>query len=104
MEHVHATTGTSEFRNVEDRVFLELDNRRIGIGPESWIAQVLGVHTADHEGWVQVASQEHPLHSVVVHIWPDTTAGQVALALSKWAELPVEDRPVMIEAPRVDAH
>jgi hypothetical protein len=104
MQHLNVEPTHFETRDSEDRVFRDLDNRRIGIGSESRTAQVFGVHMIDHEGWVQVAFREDPSESVVVHIMQGTTAGQIALALSKWALTPVDERPILIEARPIDAH
>jgi hypothetical protein len=95
---------TSESAEPESRLFREFDNRRIGIGSESWTSQVYGVHVSDQAVWVQVASKETPSRSVVVRLSRDTTPGQVAIALSKWAQLPVESRPLVIEAKPIDAN
>ena len=88
----------------EDQTFRELDGRRIGIGSESWIAQVFGVHMVQSEGWIQIAPKGQPRLSVVVHVWKNTTAGQIAMALTKWAQRPVDERPLVISATAIQAH
>ncbi len=104
MEHLHAASTEQAGTVSGDRVFRELDNRRIGIGPESWVAQVFGVHMTSNAGWVQVAAQNDPMHSVIVRVGPGTTAGDVALALARWSAIGEDERPLVIEAPRLTAH
>jgi hypothetical protein len=104
MEHVTGTDAPIGRTPSEDRLFHELDNRRIGIGSESWVAQVFGIHLIGEEGWLQIASREEPWRSVVVHVRPETTAGHVALALARWAECTADDRPFLIDAPRISGH
>jgi len=88
----------------EAYAFRELDNQRIGLGPESWVALVVGVHILDREGWVQIASKDGALQSVVVHIWAGTTPQHVKLALLKWGQTPAAERPLVINAGRGDVH
>ena len=90
--------------DVEGRVFRELDGRRIGLGEESWIAQVFGVHSRSGEAWVQITPHNELRSSVVVHMCPDTTPGQVALALTRWGQTPPTERPALIEATPIKAH
>ncbi len=103
MEHTEIAAG-QEIVNMAGRLFREFDNRRIGIGAESWIAEVYGVHVSDEGAWMQMASKDTPSRSVVVHLFPETTTGQVVVALARWAQLPVESRPLMIDAKRIDAN
>jgi hypothetical protein len=103
MGHIEMAVGV-EIANIEARLFREFDNRRIGIGTESWIAEVYGVHVSDGGAWMQMASKDTPSRAVVVHVFPETTTGQVVVALSKWAQLPIESRPLVIDAKRIDAN
>ena len=103
MQHLDRHPDAFE-RPEEDRVFREVDNRRIGIGADSWVAQVFGVHMTDADGWVQVAPEDDPTHSVIVRVWPGTTGTDVAQALAHWSAVVEEERPPVIEAPRVTTH
>jgi len=104
MDMDNSVAVTPENTDPESRLFREFDNRRIGIGSESWIAQVYGVHVSSDGVWVQVASKDTPSRSVVVHLSRETTPGQVVVALSKWAQLPIDCRPLVIDAKRIDAN
>jgi hypothetical protein len=87
-----------------DQVFEELDNRRIGIGPDSWVAQVFAVYVASDDVWVQVAAKDNPSDSVILHLPPSTTPAQGALALWKWAQTPDPWRARCIDATCARTH
>ncbi|HET9831114.1 MAG TPA: hypothetical protein VFP91_05380 [Vicinamibacterales bacterium] len=87
-----------------DRVFEALDNRRIGIGPESWVAQVFAVYVAADEVWVQVAAKDNPTDTVILHLPRSTTTAQGALALWKWAQSPDTPRSRCIAASSARTH
>jgi hypothetical protein len=87
-----------------DQVFEELDNRRIGIGPESWVAQVFAVYLASDDVWVQVAAKDNPSETVILHLPPSTTTAQGALALWKWAQTPDAQRDRRIDATSARTH
>jgi len=93
----------SQIENV-DQVFAALDNRRIGIGPDSWIAQVFAVYLSSGNVWVQVAPKEHPDESVILQLPRTSTTGQGALALRKWAETPDALRSRRVAATSVRTH
>lgn len=98
MEHLDLPGGFAEGAEREDAIFQQLDNRRIGIGTDSWTAQVCGVHLSDRGAWLQIAPKEHPSESVVVHVERGIAAGQIALALAKWGQIPEGERPLVIHA------
>jgi hypothetical protein len=102
MLHLRETAVQTSER--EDWTFRELDGRRIGVGSESWIAQVFGVHMVQSEGWIQIGPKDQPRLSVVVHIWKNTTIAQIAMALAKWAQRPADERPLVISATAIQAH
>jgi hypothetical protein len=87
-----------------DQVFEELNDRRIGIGPESWVAQVFAVYVASGDVWVQVAAKDNPSETVILHMPPSTTTGQGALALWKWAQTPDTLRGRRIDATCARTH
>jgi len=104
MEPIISAHEPFEAIEPEAHVFQELDNQRIGLGPDSWVALVLGVHIVGREGWVQVASKDRPSQSVVVHLWAGTTPRDVKLALLNWRQTPAAERPLVISAGRSDVH
>jgi hypothetical protein len=67
-----------------DRWFEALDQRRIGAGADSWVAQVLGIHV-DEVGtiWIQVTSVDNPYTTIVLHVSASTTVERVTVALEE---------------------
>jgi hypothetical protein len=87
-----------------DQVFEALNDRRIGIGPDSWVAQVFGVYVASEDVWVQVAAKDNPSETVILHMPPSTTPSQGALALWKWAQTPNTQRDRRVDATCARTH
>ena len=87
-----------------DQVFEELNDRRIGIGPDAWVAQVFAVYMASDDIWVQVAAKDNPSETVILHMPPSTTTAQGALALWKWAQTPDTLRGRRVDATCARTH
>ena len=51
-----------------DEFVTALDQRRIGEGSTSWVAQVLGIHAEGPDLWVQVAPADAPTEGVVLRL------------------------------------
>jgi len=79
-----------------DQWFAALDQRRIGAGAGSWIAQVVGVHRDDDGFWVQVSSSEDPFSTIVLHLAPTTPIDDVVTALERHSRS-AEGRPALID-------
>ena len=68
---------------VADQWFAALDHCRIGVGPESSVAEVLGIHPDGETLWVQVAQIDNPYTAVILHISSASTVDQVRAALAR---------------------
>jgi hypothetical protein len=79
-----------------DRWFEALDQRQIGIGAESWVAQVLGIHIDEANTiWIQLTSVDNPYSAIILHVSASTTLDRVIGAL---ADRVVSDaRPEIID-------
>jgi hypothetical protein len=88
--------STSLDHTAAHRWFEFLDQRRIGAGPDSWVAQVLGVHV-DEAGtvWIQLASVDNPFTAVVLHVSHTTSVDRVISALEERAAS--DTRPEIID-------
>lgn len=77
-----------------DQWFAALDQRRIGAGARSWVAQVLGVHCEDDGLWIQLSSSEDPFATIVLHLAPTTPIDDVIAALERHR---YDGRPAIID-------
>lgn len=75
-----------------DRLFRELDNRRIEDGSGGWVAQVQGIHIAKRDVWVQIAPAGEPDQSLVLHLPSRATANDAIVALGDWSKTPIHER------------
>src|SRR5216684_2573267 len=80
-----------------DRLFAELDDRRIETGSTAWVARVLGIHIAPRAAWVQIAPAGGEPWSVVLHLSPQATADHALGALTAWSQAPSHERPLIVE-------
>jgi len=80
-----------------DRLFLELDNRQIEDASGDWVAQVLGIHIAQRDVWVQIAPADAPRRSLLLHLSSRATATHAIVALSAWSKTPTPERVRVIE-------
>ncbi len=81
-----------------DDVIVALDHQRVGEGAGSWVVEVLGVHSAGSDLWVQIARNGEPDDTLVLHVLPEATVGDALAALTTarpaWTSLPhVLDAP-----------
>jgi hypothetical protein len=85
----------------EDALFTELDHRRVGNGPDSWIVEIYGIHVEKNQAWIQIAPSTDASSSVLLHIPASCSAHHALAALEAWAEEPRETRSRVIEVMRV---
>jgi hypothetical protein len=78
-----------------DQWFAALDQRYIGTGDHRWVAQVLGVHGAPDGLWVQLAPNDDPGATIVLHLSMRTRVEDVLLALETRAQF--DGRPHIID-------
>jgi len=88
-------------RSAADRLFAELDDRRIETGSTGWVARVLGIHMAQRAAWVQIAPAGGEPWSVVLHLSPQATADHAIAALTAWSRVPSHERPLVVEVMRL---
>jgi len=62
--------------------FAALDHCRIGIGADSSVAEVLGIHPDGETFWVQVAQVDNPYTEIILHISSTSTVDDVRAALA----------------------
>jgi hypothetical protein len=79
-----------------DQWFAALDQRRIGAGAGSWVAQVLGVHCEDDGFWIQLSSSEDSFATIVIHLVSKTPMADVLAALEGHSR-PSDGRPAIID-------
>ena len=84
-----------------DRLFAELDDRRIETGSTSWVARVLGIHMVQRAAWVQIAPAGDAPWSVLLHLPPQATADHAMAALTAWSQTPKHERPLVVEVMRL---
>jgi hypothetical protein len=70
-----------------DRWFAALDQRYIGSGERRWVAQVLGVHRTPDGLWVQLAPNDDPGATIVLHLSAGTRIEDVLNALETQDQL-----------------
>ena len=64
-----------------DAWFSALDGRTIELGPTTYTARVLGIHTSPDGLWIQLSCDGDTDISVVVHVTPATRVEDVLLRL-----------------------
>lgn len=60
-----------------DAWFAALDNRLLQLGPDTYIAQVLGIHISHSGLWIQVSCAEDPAMNVVLVVSATTRIDDV---------------------------
>jgi len=70
-----------------DEWFAALDHTRIGVGPDSSVAEVLGIHADGDTFWVQVARLDNPYTEIILHISSASTVDDVRDALARRSTL-----------------
>jgi len=75
-----------------ERLFWELDHRRIGDGLSGWVVEILGIHVSTNTHWIQIAPPPDVNHSLVLQVPSSATPGEALAALIAWANSPVEHR------------
>jgi hypothetical protein len=88
-------------QSAADRLFAQLDDRRIETGSNSWVVRVSGIHMVQGSAWVQISPADHATWSVVLHLSPQATADHAIAALTVWSRTPVLDRPLVVEVMRL---
>jgi hypothetical protein len=78
-----------------DQWFAALDQRYIGTGDKRWVAQVLGVHGAPDGLWVQLAPNDDPGATIVLHLSMGTRVEDVLTALETRSQF--DGRPDIID-------
>ncbi len=68
--------------------FLVLDQRMLHVGPDTWIVQVLGIHSSPEGLWIQLASIDEPHRSFVLQVDDRTTVTDVTAVLRARASAP----------------
>ena len=58
-----------------------LDRKVVGTGSSRWIVSVLGVHVVGAEAWIQIARDNDPDDTLVLHVGSATTVAAVLTAL-----------------------
>src|SRR5229473_6720864 len=84
-------------RSAADRLFADLDDRRIETGSTGWVVRVLGIHMLQRAAWVQIAPADGAPWSVLVHLSPQATADHAIAALTAWSQAPSHERPLVVE-------
>jgi hypothetical protein len=72
-----------EALSISDHWFVALDQRQIGTGTASWVAQVLGVHRENDDLWVQIAPSVDPDVTIVLRLSPATAVHEALGALER---------------------
>jgi hypothetical protein len=72
-----------ETLSIADHWFVALDQRQIGTGTTSWVAQVLGVHREKDDLWVQIAPSVDPDVTIVLRLSPATPVDEALGALER---------------------
>jgi hypothetical protein len=72
-----------EALSIADHWFAALDQRQIGTGTASWVAQVLGVHRENDDLWVQIAPSVDPDVTIVLRLSPATAVHEALGALER---------------------
>jgi hypothetical protein len=85
---MHARTPESagqhgEALSIADHWFVALDQRQIGTGTASWVAQVLGVHREKDDLWVQIAPSVDPDVTIVLRLSLATAVDEALGALER---------------------
>jgi hypothetical protein len=86
-----------------DQWFAALDQRQIGTGPRTWVAQVLGVHGGDDDLWVQIAPSVDPGATIVLHLSSATSLEEALRALEHRAPN-VDRKPDIIDLSVTSGH
>lgn len=79
-----------------------LDQRRIEVGGQWWVIEVVGVHRVGADLWVQIACKCRPNESLVLRIASGTTVDDVLHALT-WTG-PPQQFPRIIRVGSAPAH
>jgi hypothetical protein len=82
---IHHESPLGRGLDIEQRIVAGLDRQRIGGGPDSWMAYVLGVHVDGATIWIQIARNEDADESVIVRMRADAAPGDVLDALTRIA-------------------
>jgi hypothetical protein len=88
-----ATAGLSP----SDSLFAMLDGQIIRGRSDAWRAEVVSILEDSGQTWVQIATPQSPLMSVVLRMRHGQMAGDALDALRAWTDLPEERRPGRIE-------
>jgi hypothetical protein len=72
---------SSYSKNLADRWFQTLDQRRIDVGKRRWTARVMGIHLDGKEAWIQIAAGPAQEKTLVLHLSGWTTIDQVMAAM-----------------------
>jgi hypothetical protein len=75
-----------------DRLFIELDHRRISRGAVDTMVEVLGIHVVAGGAWIQVSLSDQRQDGVLLHLPSRATAEQAVAALTAWAGAPTGQR------------
>lgn len=65
-----------------DYVVAAFDHRQVGVGTQTWVLEVLGVHRIGTDLWGQIARRCCPEESLIVRIAPGATADDVLHAIA----------------------
>ena len=80
-----------------DHLFAELDHRRVGEGPASWLTEVAAIHMVRHEAWVQLALVGESSRSVILHLAACVTAKHALATLAaSWSRTADDAAPEVI--------
>jgi hypothetical protein len=83
-----------------DMWFLVLDQRMLHVGLDTWIVQVLGIHSSPEGLWIQLASIDEPHRSFVLQVDDHTTVADVTAVLRARTSAP---EPLeIIRVPKAD--
>ena len=72
-----------EDRTAAEQWFAALDHCRIGVGADSSVAEVLGIHPDGETFWVQVAQVDNPYNAIILHVSSASTVDDVRAALAR---------------------
>jgi hypothetical protein len=75
--NMHSPGGTVAWESWFDL----LDERRFSIGSEQWTTQVVGVHVAGFDTWIQLLFAEDQRRSLLLHLTPGTGIGAAVEAI-----------------------
>ena len=85
-----------------DDLFAELDHRRVGEEPASWVTEVAAIHMIQQEAWVQVAPVGESARGVIVHLSTRVTPEHVLATLAAfWAQTADKAAPQVIHVLQV---